>query len=133
MKRKRFLAVACAAAMIASMTTGLAVNVSAADEKSDFAGEELSILVSAGWMDNRYDETIKRFEDTYDVTVDLQISSGSSPTRLQLNLPSLILRNTASTLQELPGRMLCRRQEKSPAYTMTNCTDFRSGTHLRSM
>ena len=47
MKRKRFLAVACAAAMIASMTTGLAVNVSAADEKSDFAGEELSILVSA--------------------------------------------------------------------------------------
>lgn len=39
MKRKRFLAVACAAAMIASMTTGLAVNVSAADEKSDFAGE----------------------------------------------------------------------------------------------
>ena len=22
--------------------------------------------------------------------------------------------------------MLCRRQEKSPAYTMTNCTDFRS-------
>lgn len=154
MKRKRFLAVACAAAMIASMTTGLAVNVSAADEKSDFAGEELSILVSAGWMDNRYDETIKRFEDTYDVTVDLQtipadriqiffspnllqipvqISSGSSPTRLQLNLPSLILRNTASTLQELPGRILCRRQEKSPAYTMTNCTDFRSGTHLRSM
>ena len=119
MKRKRFLAVACAAAMIASMTTGLAVNVSAADEKSDFAGEELSILVSAGWMDNRYDETIKR--------------SGSSPTRLQSNLPSLILRNTASTLQELPGRMLCRRQEKSPAYTMTNCTDFRSGTHLRSM
>ena len=58
--------------VIASMTTGLAVNVSAADEKSDFAGEELSILVSAGWMDNRYDETIKRFEDTYDVTVDLQ-------------------------------------------------------------
>ena len=54
------------------LTTGLAVNVSAADEKSDFAGEELSILVSAGWMDNRYDETIKRFEDTYDVTVDLQ-------------------------------------------------------------
>lgn len=50
MKRKRFLAVACAAAMIASMTTGLAVNVSAADEKSDFAGEELSILVQQdGW------------------------------------------------------------------------------------
>lgn len=38
----------------------------------DFAGEELSILVSAGWMDNRYDDTIARFEETYDVTVDLQ-------------------------------------------------------------
>jgi raffinose/stachyose/melibiose transport system substrate-binding protein len=36
------------------------------------AGEELSILVSTGWMDNRYDETIERFEETYDVTVDLQ-------------------------------------------------------------
>lgn len=40
--------------------------------ESDFAGEELSILVSAGWMDNRYDETIERFEETYDVTVDVQ-------------------------------------------------------------
>ena len=39
---------------------------------SDFSGEELSILVSAGWMDNRYDETIARFEETYGVTVDLQ-------------------------------------------------------------
>lgn len=37
-----------------------------------FSGEELSILVSAGWMDNRYDATIERFEDTYGVTVDLQ-------------------------------------------------------------
>jgi len=37
-----------------------------------FDGEELSILVSAGWMDNRYDTIIERFEDTYDVTVDLQ-------------------------------------------------------------
>ena len=45
MKRKRFLAVACAAAMIASMTTGLAVNVSAADEKSDFAGEDRKSVV----------------------------------------------------------------------------------------
>lgn len=46
----------------------------AGNEKAsaDFAGEELSILVSAGWMDNRYDETIARFEETYDVTVDLQ-------------------------------------------------------------
>ena len=69
MKRKSFVAVACAAAMIASMTSGLTVF---AEETADFSGEELSILVSAGWMDNRYDETIERFEDTYDVTVDLQ-------------------------------------------------------------
>ncbi|MEG1847171.1 MAG: ABC transporter substrate-binding protein [Lachnospiraceae bacterium] len=38
----------------------------------DFKGEELSILVSAGWMDSRYDTTIQRFEETYGVTVDLQ-------------------------------------------------------------
>ena len=72
MLRKRFWAVACATAMVASMTAGLSVNVFAADDTKDFAGEELSILVSAGWMDNRYDETLERFEDTYDVTVDLQ-------------------------------------------------------------
>ena len=69
MKRKIFVAVACAAAMIASMTSGLTVF---AEETADFSGEELSILVSAGWMDNRYDATIERFEDTYGVTVDLQ-------------------------------------------------------------
>ena len=39
---------------------------------ADFSGEELSILVSAGWMDNRYDATLARFEETYGVTVDLQ-------------------------------------------------------------
>ena len=44
----------------------------AAEGNGDFAGEELSILVSAGWMDERYDTTIARFEETYDVTVDLQ-------------------------------------------------------------
>lgn len=38
----------------------------------DFAGEELSIIVSADWMNDYYDETISRFEDTYSVTVDLQ-------------------------------------------------------------
>ena len=69
MKRKSLVAVACAAAMIASMTSGLTVF---AEETADFSGEELSILVSAGWMDNRYDATIERFEDTYGVTVDLQ-------------------------------------------------------------
>ena len=44
MKRKSFVAVACAAAMIASMTSGLTVF---AEETADFSGEELSILVSA--------------------------------------------------------------------------------------
>jgi raffinose/stachyose/melibiose transport system substrate-binding protein len=38
----------------------------------DFKGETLSILVSEGWMDNRYDTTIARFEATYSVTVDVQ-------------------------------------------------------------
>jgi len=43
------------------------------DEVTDeFKGMELSILVSTGWMDNRYDVTIDRFEETYGVTVDLQ-------------------------------------------------------------
>ncbi len=44
----------------------------AEEATQEFAGEELSILVSAGWMDNRYDTTIARFEETYGVTVDLQ-------------------------------------------------------------
>lgn len=69
--KKRALSMVLAAAMITSMTAGMAVTVSAEGSK-DFAGEELSILVSAGWMQDYYDETIKRFEDTYDVTVDLQ-------------------------------------------------------------
>lgn len=38
----------------------------------DFSGKTLSIMVSQGWMDNRYDATISRFEDTYGCTVDLQ-------------------------------------------------------------
>lgn len=53
-------------------TTEETVASEAADATDEFAGEELSILVSAGWMDNRYDATIERFEDTYGVTVDLQ-------------------------------------------------------------
>jgi raffinose/stachyose/melibiose transport system substrate-binding protein len=44
----------------------------AAAQTSGFEGKTLSILVSAGWMDTRYDETIARFEDTYGVTVDVQ-------------------------------------------------------------
>lgn len=43
------------------------------ESPADFQGEELSILVSAGWMDdNRYAPTIARFEETYGVTVDIQ-------------------------------------------------------------
>ena len=42
------------------------------ENKDQFKGQELSILVSAGWMDNRYDATISRFEKTYGCTVDLQ-------------------------------------------------------------
>lgn len=71
MKRKAMAAVLAAAMAVSMVAT--AAPVFAEEEKNDeFAGEELSILVSAGWMDNRYDETIKRFEETYDVTVDLQ-------------------------------------------------------------
>ena len=151
MKRKSFVAVACAAAMIASMTSGLTVF---AEDTADFSGEELSILVSAGWMDNRYDATIERFEDTYGVTVDLQtipadqysdllqsklatdsaqIFSGFSLTHLQSSLQSLIQRNTVLISQELPGKILCRKQEKHPVYTMINYTDFRSGTIHQNM
>jgi raffinose/stachyose/melibiose transport system substrate-binding protein len=36
MLRKRFWAVACATAMVATMTTGLSVNVFAADDTKDF-------------------------------------------------------------------------------------------------
>ena len=151
MKRKSFVAVACAAAMIASMTSGLTVF---AEETADFSGEELSILVSAGWMDNRYDATIERFEDTYGVTVDLQTIPAdqysdllqsklatdscadifwiqSNP--LQSSLQSLIQRNTVLISQELPGKILCRKQEKHPVYTMINYTDFRSGTIHQNM
>ncbi len=54
---------------------------------SSFAGEELSIIVSAGWMDNRYDEVIANFEKDYGVTVDLQTIPGDQyPDILQSKL-----------------------------------------------
>lgn len=65
--KKRALSLVVAASMLASLGTTMIVSA-----ESEFAGEELSILVSAGWMDNRYDATIARFEETYGVTVDLQ-------------------------------------------------------------
>ncbi|MFV0502945.1 MAG: ABC transporter substrate-binding protein [Lachnospirales bacterium] len=46
------------------------------NSSSPFEGEELSIIVSAGWMDTRYDDVISNFEDEYDVTVDLQTIPG---------------------------------------------------------
>ena len=93
-----------------------------------FSGQELSILVSAGWMDNRYDATISRFEEAYGVTVDLQtipadqysdilktklstgtcrISSGFNPTPLQLNHRLLRRKNTAWISRVQNGRALC--------------------------
>lgn len=73
MKKKVLAAVLCAS-MLATGLAGCGGTKSEekAEGKSEFAGETLSILTSAGWMDNRYDDTIERFEDTYDVTVDLQ-------------------------------------------------------------
>ncbi len=53
-------------------TASTATQAPTAAAEPSFEGEELSILVSAGWMDNRYDATIARFEETYGVTVDLQ-------------------------------------------------------------
>ncbi len=57
-------------------TTTTTDSASTDNASSDFSGMELSILTSAGWMDNRYDPTIARFEETYGVTVDLQSISG---------------------------------------------------------
>lgn len=44
----------------------------ASEATQDFSGEELSILVSQDWMNDCWDDVIAEFEDTYDVTVDLQ-------------------------------------------------------------
>ncbi len=76
MKKKLISAMLCAVMGTAMFTTGVFaadnVVIEAVENEGQFEGEELSILVSAGWMDNRYDATIERFEDTYGVTVDLQ-------------------------------------------------------------
>ena len=49
-----------------------AIATTAAETTADFAGKELSIMVSQGWMDSYYDGIIARFEAQYGVTVDLQ-------------------------------------------------------------
>lgn len=62
-----------ASATTANATTAApAAAATTAETANDFAGQELSMLVSQGWMDNFYDGIIARFEDTYSVTVDLQ-------------------------------------------------------------
>ncbi|MDD2459081.1 MAG: ABC transporter substrate-binding protein [Eubacteriales bacterium] len=62
-----------ASATTANATTAApAAAATTAETATDFAGQELSILVSQGWMDNFYDGIIARFEDQYSVTVDLQ-------------------------------------------------------------
>lgn len=72
MKKKVLAAVLCAS-MVMTALAGCGKSESGeGKEKSEFSGETLSILTSAGWMDNRYDDTIERFEEEYDVTVDLQ-------------------------------------------------------------
>ncbi len=80
-----FVAISCAAPQTATPPSEAPANEPASEQPKEeapageqaggdqqFNGETLSILVSAGWMDNRYDATIKRFEDTYGVTVDVQ-------------------------------------------------------------
>lgn len=63
------------------------VIVGEVENTNQFQGEELRILVSSGWMDNRYDATIRRFEDLYGVTVDVQtIPAGQYADILQSNL-----------------------------------------------
>ena len=56
----------------AAATTAAAEETTAAATTANFSGEELSIMVSQGWMDSYYDGIIARFEKQYDVTVDLQ-------------------------------------------------------------
>lgn len=73
MKRTLIL-VLCFVLALGMLTMASAENVviEAVPNEGQFEGEELTILVSAGWMDHRYDDTIARFEETYGVTVDLQ-------------------------------------------------------------
>ena len=65
-------AAATTTAAAADADTTEAAATEAEATAADFAGEELSILVSQGWMDSYYDGIIARFEEAYDVTVDLQ-------------------------------------------------------------
>ena len=72
--KKVLSVVLCLLLAIGLLTVASAENVvvEAVPNEGQFEGEELSILVSADWMADRYDATIARFEETYGVTVDLQ-------------------------------------------------------------
>lgn len=77
MKKKSLAVLLCAAVCMAGLAgcgtgSGSGSEAKSGSADSGFAGETLSILTSAGWMDNRYDATIERFEKEYDVKVDLQ-------------------------------------------------------------
>lgn len=72
MKKKVLAAVLCVSMAMTTLAGCGKSESGEGKEKSEFSGETLSILTSAGWMDNRYDDTIERFEEEYDVTVDLQ-------------------------------------------------------------
>ena len=71
---KRMLCIVLGLLMAMSLIAASAENVvvEAVPNEGQFEGMELSILVSADWMADRYNATIERFEETYGVTVDLQ-------------------------------------------------------------
>ena len=71
---KKLLALVMCLALGLTALGALAENVvvEAIPNEGQFEGQELSIIVSADWMNDRYDPTIARFEETYGVTVDLQ-------------------------------------------------------------
>jgi raffinose/stachyose/melibiose transport system substrate-binding protein len=67
--RRLLCTLVCAAVIV---TTGCKKKSNETSTDTRFKGESLSIIVSSGWMDNRYDATIERFEKTTGATVDLQ-------------------------------------------------------------
>ena len=72
---KKLLSVVLCLLLALSLLGATAENVviEAVPNEGQFEGEELTILVSAGWMDNRYGDTIARFEETYGlVRLDMQ-------------------------------------------------------------
>ena len=107
----------------------------------------MSILTSAGWMDNRYDDTIERFEEEYDVTVDLQtIPADQYSDLLQSKLTTdscadvFWIQSNPFAIESVIvnpeeycidftgaewGKKLCLRQDFHPANMMTSYMDCR--------